>query len=103
MKCIGALLILAACSGGGPAQYPGADTTIHTSMAEDEEAPPPYDKAAISKALPGERAAESRAERAVTEAEAAGDHERLRVAIADLAVRQRFIQTLELCEAQGRL
>lgn len=72
-------------------------------MAPDEEAPPPYDKAAIGKALSTERAAELRGERAVAEAETGGDADRLRTALADLEVRRRFIHILELCEARDKM
>jgi len=104
MKCIWLVLVLAACSGGGKSQYAGTDTTtVHTSWAADEESPPPYDKAAIGKALSTERAAEMKLEREVSEHEAAGNYDKLGLAIQDLRVRRRFIATLELCEAQDRL
>lgn len=71
-------------------------------MAEDDEPPPAYDQAAVGMALIAERAAEVKNEREVREAEA-GDPDQLRIALADLAVRRRFIAILEICEAQGKL
>jgi len=68
---------------------------------------PPYGKAELSRALIAERGAEATAERVVAELDAlevrdvAGD-ERLRLLSADLAVRRRFIASLEACEAEGR-
>jgi hypothetical protein len=56
--------------------------------------------AAVQKALIAERAEEARGERLVAEA---GDPDKLRIALADLAVRRRFIRILELCETKGRL
>ncbi len=96
------LLALAACSGGSAKPAGPTDITYHSSLAADEEIPPPYGKAELQKALIAERAAEATGERAVTEAEA-GDADALRVALADLAVRRRFIQILELCEANARM
>lgn len=93
----------AACSGGstGPAK-PGDEVTVHSSLAADDEPPPPYDKAELQKALIGERAAEATLERRVSELEN-GDPDPLRIAQENLAVRRRFIATLEVCEAQNRL
>jgi len=103
MKCIAVLLILAACKHGSTPERPSADTgDVHSALATDEEPPPSYDQAAIGKALSTERAAEASAEREVSEAEAGSDDHRLRIAVADLAVRRRFITILELCEAQSR-
>lgn len=96
------LLALAACSGGSARPVGPTDITYHSSLADDEEPPPPYGKAELQKALIAERAAEASGERAVSEAEA-GDPDALRVALANLAVRRRFIQILELCEANARM
>jgi hypothetical protein len=96
------LLALAACSGGSAKPAAVQDITYHSSLAAEEEPPPPYGKAALQKALIAERAAEASGERAVSELEA-GDADALRVALADLAVRRRFIAVLELCEANARM
>lgn len=104
MKCIVLLLILAACKHGSTPARPSSDTGgAHTALADDAEPPPPYDKAALGMALIAERAAEAKAERQVADAETAGDTLRLERALADLAVRRRFIAILEVCEAQDRL
>jgi len=104
MRCSVLALALAACTHGSsaprtPTEEPGA----HSSFVADDEPPPAYDKAAISKALIAERAAEARGERAVADAEASDNADGLITARADLAVRRRFIAMLERCEEDGRL
>jgi hypothetical protein len=82
-------------------------------FAEDDRDRPAYGKPELQNALIAERGIEATLERRVAELEAsepetgsppgdpaAGD--KLRVAIADLAVRRRFIATLEVCETAGR-
>jgi hypothetical protein len=96
------LLALTACSGGSAKPASIQDITYHTELAADEEPPPPYGKAELEKALIAERAAEARGEREVGDAED-GDPDALRIAVADLAVRRRFIRVLELCEANARM
>jgi hypothetical protein len=72
---------------------------------------PSYGKAELQKALIAERTAEATAERRVADLEArqgetraadAALADQLRVATADLAVRRRFIATLESCDAAER-
>jgi hypothetical protein len=70
---------------------------------------PRYGKAELQKALIAERAAEATVERRVADLEARQSDaaspaldDQLRVALADLAVRRRFITTLEVCEATAR-
>jgi len=81
-------------------------------MADDDRFTPTYSKADLSKALIAERAAEATGEKTVAELyarmEASANREavvaaedQLRVAQADLAVRRRFIASLEACEAAG--
>ena len=101
MKCIVLLLVLAACKhGSSPATTDLGE--VHTTLADDSEPPPPYDTAAVQRALIAERAGEARDERLVAEAEA-GDPDKLQAALANLAVRRRFIRVLESCESKGRL
>jgi hypothetical protein len=76
---------------------------VHSTLADDVEPPPPYDKAALQIALIAERASEAKAETALADAEATGESDRIRVSRDNLAVRQRFIQTLEVCESQDRM
>lgn len=99
MKCIVLLLVLAACKHGStPATTDIQD--VHTTLADDTEPAPSYDTAALQKALIAERAGEARDESLVAEA---GDPELRAAWMANLAVRRRFIRTLELCESKQRL
>jgi len=67
---------------------------------------PPYGQPELQKALIAERAAEVTAERRLAEIEQRANdragQDRWIVATADLAVRRRFITTLEICEVDGR-
>ena len=79
---------------------------MHSELADDDQFVPSYGKAELQSALIAERAIEATAETAVAELEAqAGDtaasQDRLRVVTADLAVRRRFIASLETCDARG--
>jgi hypothetical protein len=106
MRVLPLLLAMAACkSGGGPKTGAGfEDVTYHTALAEDDggEPPPSYDKSDIQKALIAERAAEAKVEQRIVDLESAGDPDPVNAARADLAVRRRFIATLETCEVTGR-
>ena len=104
-----AFLLCAACPGGGGTQTTGGTTLVpdppHGSLADEDLFVPSYGKAELQKALIAERGAEATGEKNVTELETkatdtAGE-DRLRVAMADLAVRRRFIASLEACEASG--
>jgi hypothetical protein len=78
----------------------------HSALADEDAYKPAYGKPDLQKALIAERGAEATAERKVAELEARASDpavdDQLRVATADLAVRRRFITTLEACEAAGR-
>lgn len=86
----------------------------HATLADDAAEPAGHSKPELQRALITERAAEATQERRVGELEAKlaeppapgainpALEDQLRVATADLAVRRRFIATLELCEAAGR-
>lgn len=102
MTRLALLVALAACKSAGPTGPGAMDITAHSTLAEDEEAPPSYSKADLQKALIAERGAEASDERKVSELEASGDYDQLRTANEDLAVRRRFIASLEVCEALGR-
>jgi hypothetical protein len=104
------LVFCAACpSGGGTqtnGQLPFVPDPPRGSLADDDLFVPTYGKAELQKALIAERGAEATGERVVAELEGkpldqAGE-DRLRVARADLAVRRRFITSLEACESSGR-
>ncbi len=87
------------------------DTPIggNDQLAEEDRFVPSYGKAELQRALIAERGAEASGERKVRDLEAlvasgatmAGS-DRLRVALSDLAVRRRFIASLEACESQGQ-
>ena len=82
------------------------DTQTRSEFAEEDHVTPTYGKAELQRALIAERAREASGEKLVAELEAKeGDvaaDDRLRVALADLAVRRRFIASLERCEAETR-
>jgi hypothetical protein len=80
-------------------------TPVGTFATVDEFAPS-YPKAELERALIAERGAEATAERRIGELEAKVDtdpvaDEALAIAVADLAVRRRFIAALEACQATG--
>jgi hypothetical protein len=105
---VGAFLI--ACGGPGGAGPTGAvETRAIAKLADEDQFVPTYDKAELQRALIAERGAEATSERQVRDIEAlvaagttSAGTDRLRVALIDLAVRRRFIATLEACELQGR-
>lgn len=105
MRVLPLLLALAACkSAGTPSTGSGVqDITYHSALAEEDGEPPPsYGHAELQKALIAERAAEASAEQKLTALEPEGDPDPINAARADLAVRRRFIATLEVCEQTGR-
>jgi hypothetical protein len=102
------LVVLVGCSSPAVVRPPPSDPqqASHSELADEDSYKPAYGKAELQKALTAERGAQTSAERRVGELEArpadtAGD-DQLRVATADLAVRRRFIATLEACEAAER-
>lgn len=102
------LVALGSACGGGTATRPAGTTGEILSpgqLADDDLFSPTYGKPELQRAVIAERGAEATAERLVAELEAkAADgqsEDRLRVARADLAVRRRFIASLEACEASG--
>jgi hypothetical protein len=123
-RCIAACLASAiaglGCPGPGaalpPPDHPEAPSggAPHSALAAEDVDPPSYGKAELRRALISERAAEATLERRVGEIEAKladppapgainpALEDQLRVVTADLAVRRRFIATLEVCEAAGR-
>jgi hypothetical protein len=104
--------LLIAC-GGTPAPGPAApsDDAPHAELAGDDGFRPSYSKHDLERALIAERGKEASAQRVVGELAAtlaAAEHpdpavgDRWRTAVADLAVRERFIAGLELCQASDR-
>lgn len=104
VRLVPVLVIAVACSSPQRAPVQGAPEPAHTSaLADDDDVKPSYGKAELEKALIAERGAEATNERRVAELEQKDDADGLRVAVADLAVRRRFITALETCQASGRL
>lgn len=98
-------LALVGCGGSTPPPaHPGGDTGIatHQGLAGDDEFQPSYGKADLEKALIAERAAEATVEKQVMDADFKGDDDAKLAATADLAVRRRFIASLESCQQTGR-
>jgi hypothetical protein len=91
----GYLFFMVACSSTPAPRSPSAgDTgiTTHAAFPDDEDAvTPTYDKAELEAALAAERAA---LEKPVAEDDYG--------AVADAAVRHRFVASLEECQASGR-
>lgn len=106
MRTLLCLVLAAACGGSTPPpQHAGAgDTgiTTHNQLAGEDEYQPSYNKPDLEKALITERAAEATGEKAVMDADFKGDDDAKRAATADLAVRRRFIASLENCQSEGR-
>ncbi len=93
------------CGGGGATPRMADDPGPRSRLADDDRYVPTYGKPELQQALIAERGREATNEKTVAELDArpsdpATDH-RLRVASADLAVRRRFIASLEACEAEG--
>jgi hypothetical protein len=104
-----ACLLSIGCAGPTVGRPPPAESAeaSRATLADEDIDRPSYGKAELGKALIAERGAEAALERRVAELEARSDtppaiDDQLRVAIADLGVRRRFIATLEVCEASGR-
>jgi hypothetical protein len=92
-----------ACGGGTAGRTGDRPLPKVGELAAEDQYVPTYGKPEIQRALIKERAAEASGERHVAELESKpGVDDRLRVAIADLAIRRRFIKALEACESQGR-
>lgn len=87
MRPLPLLLALAACKTAAPMGTGAQDITFHTAMSSDDEPPPPYTMAEL-------------------EAMLGTEHKRLEASLEvgedDVAIRKRFIATLELCKTTGR-
>ena len=114
--CLASAIAGLGCPGPGATLPPPAhpEEAPHSTLAEEDAYQPSYGKAELRRALISERAAEATLERRIGEIEAKlanppvpgainpALEDQLRVATADLAVRRRFIATLEVCEATAR-
>jgi hypothetical protein len=97
--------MIAACGGGlPPGRTPGAGNQgieTHGAFPEDEDAvAPSYSRTDLERALASEHSAVEADEKHVTDV--ADSSEALAAALGDLAVRRRFVATLEDCSANGR-
>ncbi|HEX5061148.1 MAG TPA: hypothetical protein VFV99_17400 [Kofleriaceae bacterium] len=102
MRWLALLLALTACKTGS-AQGNGDQVTYHPAgTLADDDFKPTYDKSDLHNALITERTAASSAEQRVHDLEDKGDYDQVQTANADLAVRQRFIASLEACETLGQ-
>jgi len=104
MRPVWVVLAFLGCSGGTSRPRPAGPTDpVLGQLADDDLFKPTYGKAELQRALITERGAEASGERLVAELEAgSGTDDRLRVAVADLAIRRRFILSLEACERSGQ-
>lgn len=104
MKWLALLLAFTACKTGSTQAPPADEITYRGAELPDEDIErPAYDRVELQRALTRERGAEASLEVRVRDLEDKGDYDQLRVVIADLAVRRRFIAVLEACEAAGRV
>lgn len=82
------------------------EPVIRAELANEDHVVPTYGKQELSRVLIAERGREASGEKLIADLEARPSDpaldDRLRVALADLAVHRRFIATLESCEATGR-
>jgi len=104
------IALTVACGGSGTFRPPPpADRDDHDAaeFAGEDDFTPSYDTAALDRALIDERGVEAKAERAIAEFEAGGQSvagsDQMRVLVADLAVRRRFIAALEVCRSGRHL
>jgi len=106
---VGVAIAAIGCGGSGahpsaPGGEPGEPP--HSVLAEEDLYKPAYGKPELRAALTAERGLVATAERLVGDLEArqpdAPVDDQLRQAVADLAVRRRFVATLEACDADGR-
>jgi len=107
MRPLWVLTAFLGCSGGAKTTGQTTDQpSTPGEFAAEDRFVPSYGKTELSRALEKERGAEATAERIVGDLEAkdrdAAADDQLRVATADLAVRRRFIESLETCESAGR-
>ncbi len=101
--------LMGACGHGDTFHVPPpTDHGEHTSaeLASDDDFVPTYGKPELERALIAERGREAKAEKAVADLEATGadvgSSDPMRTAVADLAVRRRFIVALEACQSRDR-
>ncbi len=101
MRRLALLLALIGCKSGSAPGGVADVPAVHATISDDDLYQPSYDKAELSRAVSAERAAADAAEKRVRELEDSGDYDTVRYAQADLAVRRRFVASLEACAAHG--
>jgi hypothetical protein len=109
---LSALALAVGCASGAAARPAAVDPGAAPGavLADDDRYQPSYGKRELEDALIAERAVELTLAHRVAEFEAAQpdaaiaspSDDALRSAVADLAVRRRFIATLEACQSDGR-
>ncbi len=101
-------LVAFACGGPQRAEIAGHDQNANlatgATLAPDDEPRPSYTKAALEQALITERGAEASDDALLTNLTGSGqDDTQVVMMTADLAVRRRFIASLESCQASWHL
>ena len=105
---VGVVGVVGACGGGSVTRRApnGGDPGLvtHDQLAPDDGdgALPGYGKPELERALTTERGSEATAERKLAELESQGADDASRIARDDLAVRRRFIASLEACAVSGK-
>ena len=107
----GLLLVAAAACGGGDVYHArktgDQGVTTHAELADDSGFKPTYSKADLETALIAERGKEARDVQRLADLQAQAERDPTispntpRIAEADLAVRRRYLATLEACQASG--
>jgi hypothetical protein len=117
--CLASAIAAGGCPGPGGAVPPPAnpEEAPHSKLADDDFDRPSYGRPELQRALIAERGTEATLERRIGELEARQEaaagaagtaaasvalDDQMRVAVADLGVRRRFIVTLEVCETTAR-
>jgi hypothetical protein len=102
-------LVAFACGGPQRAEITGRDQSANlatgaTLAPDDDDARPSYTKAALEQALIAERGAEASDDALLANLTGSGqDDTQVVMMTADLAVRRRFIASLESCQASWHL
>lgn len=101
MRRLALLLAFFGCKSGSAPGGVSDVPVVHATISDDDLYKPSYDKAELQRAVASERTAAAAAEQWVHQLEENGDYDQLRYALADLAVRRRFVASLEACAAHG--
>ena len=103
MRWLALVLTLAGCKTGSTPRPPAEQIAVEPgALAAEDLFRPGYGGDDLERALTAERGAEVSAVVRVRALEERGDLDAWQTAAADLAVRRRFIASLEACQAVGR-